>query len=159
MNTISSKQTYFSKRVFPILWLGGVAIFLVIGLATATSHKVPVDPMLLVVPVVMLAFGFVLFRKLLWDLADEVQDGGSFLLVRKGPVEQRIPLANISNVSMSQLTNPKRLTLRLRTPCEFGDEVVFIPKAPLLSLNPFARNAVAEDLMRRVDQARMQAVP
>ena len=159
MNTISSKQTYFSKRVFPILWLGGVAIFLVFGLATATSHQVPADPMVLVVPVVMLVFGFVLFRKLLWDLADEVQDGGSFLLVRKGPVEQRIPLANISNVSMSQLTNPKRLTLRLRTPCEFGDEVVFIPKAPLFSLNPFARNAVAEDLMRRVDQARMKAVP
>ena len=159
MNTISSKQTYFSKRVFPILWLGGVAIFLVFGLATATSHQVPADPMVLVVPVVMLVFGFVLFRKLLWDLADEVQDGGSFLLVRKGPVEQRIPLANISNVSMSQLTNPKRLTLRLRTPCEFGDEVVFIPKAPLFSLNPFARNAVAEDLMRRVYQARMQAVP
>ena len=159
MNTISSKQTYFSKRVFPILWLGGVAIFLVFGLATATSHQVPADPMVLVVPVVMLVFGFVLFRKLLWDLADEVQDGGSFLLVRKGPVEQRIPLANITNVSMSQLTNPKRLTLRLRTPCEFGDEVVFIPKAPLLSLNPFARNAVAEDLMRRVDQARMKAVP
>lgn len=159
MNTISSKQTYFSKRVFPILWLGGVAIFLVFGLAAATSHKVPADPMVLVVPVVMLVFGFVLFRKLLWDLADEVQDGGSFLLVRKGPVEQRIPLANITNVSMSQLTNPKRLTLRLRTPCEFGDEVVFIPKAPLFSLNPFARNAVAEDLMRRVDQARMKAVP
>jgi hypothetical protein len=159
VNTISSKQTYFSKRVFPILWLGGVAIFLVFGLATATSHQVPADPMVLVVPVVMLVFGFVLFRKLLWDLADEVQDGGSFLLVRKGPVEQRIPLANITNVSMSQLTNPKRLTLRLRTPCEFGDEVVFIPKAPLLSLNPFARNAVAEDLMRRVDQARMKAVP
>ena len=159
MNTISSRQTYFSKRVFPILWLGGVAIFLVFGLATATSHRVPADPMLLVVPVVMLVFGFVLFRKLLWDLADEVQDGGSFLLVRKGPVEQRIPLANITNVSMSQLTNPKRLTLRLRTPCEFGDEVVFIPKAPLFSLNPFLRNAVAEDLMRRVDQARMQAVP
>lgn len=159
MNTISSKQTYFSKRVFPILWLGGVAIFLVFGLATATSHQVPADPMVLVVPVVMLVFGFVLFRKLLWDLADEVQDGGSFLLVRKGPVEQRIPLANITNVSMSQLTNPKRLTLRLRTPCEFGDEVVFIPKAPLFSLNPFARNAVAEDLMRRVDQARMKAVP
>ena len=159
MNTISSKQTYFSKRVFPILWLGGVAIFLVFGLATATSHQVPADPMVLVVPVVMLVFGFVLFRKLLWDLADEVQDGGSFLLVRKGPVERRIPLANITNVSMSQLTNPKRLTLRLRTPCEFGDEVVFIPKAPLFSLNPFARNAVAEDLLRRVDQARMKAVP
>ena len=159
MNTISSKQTYFSKRVFPILWLGGVAIFLVFGLATATSHQVPADPMVLVVPVVMLVFGFVLFRKLLWDLADEVQDGGSFLLVRKGPVEQRIPLANITNVSMSQLTNPKRLTLRLRTPCEFGDEVVFIPKAPLFSLNPFVRNAVAEDLLRRVDQARMKAVP
>ena len=159
MDLLSSKQTYLVKRVFPALWLGGVAIFLVFGLATATAHRVSADPMVLVVPVVMLVFGFVLFRKLLWDLADEVRDGGSFLLVRRGPVEQRIALANISNLSMSQLTNPKRLTLRLRTPCEFGDEVVFIPKAPWFSLNPFARNAVAEDLLRRVDQARTRAVP
>jgi hypothetical protein len=151
---ISSKQTFFTKRVFPAIWLGGVALFLVLALITPASHRRPEDAMLFVVPVVMLVFGVLMFRKLLWSLADEVQDGGSYLLVRKGAIEKRIPLADVLNVSMSQFTNPKRVTLRLRSPCDWGDEIAFIPKMPVFSFNPFARNAVAEDLMRRVDQAR-----
>ena len=154
MNIISSKQTFFTKRIFPAIWLGGVALFLVLALIVPASQRRPGDAMLFVVPVVMLVCGVLMFRKLLWSLADEVQDGGSYLLVRKGAIEKRIPLADVLNVSMSQFTNPKRVTLRLRSPCEWGDEIAFIPKMPVFSLNPFARNAVVEDLMRRVDQAR-----
>ncbi|MBS0431613.1 MAG: hypothetical protein JSS21_04315 [Proteobacteria bacterium] len=108
----------------------------------------------LLLPVAMLVFGYFLFRNLAWDLADQVQDGGTYLLVRRGSIEQRVQLSDILNVSMSQFTNPKRLTLRLRTPCQFGDEIAFIPKLPAWQINPFARNPVAEDLMRRVDSAR-----
>jgi hypothetical protein len=154
VTTISSKQTFFTKRVFPAIWLGGVALFLVLALIASAPHRRPEDAMLFVVPVVMLVFGVLMFRKLLWSLADEVQDGGSYLLVRKGAIEKRISLADVLNVSMSQFTNPKRVTLRLRSPCEWGDEIAFIPKMPVFTFNPFARNAVAEDLMRRVDQAR-----
>lgn len=159
MNIISSKQTFFTKRIFPAIWLGGVVLFLIFGVTTNVSRAPsPGNIVFLLVPALMLVFGFLLFRKLLWNLADEVQDGGSFLLVRKGAVEKRIPLADILNVSMSQFTNPKRVTLRLRNPCELGDEIAFIPKMPVFRLNPFARNAVAEDLMRRVDQARRGAL-
>lgn len=159
MNLISSRQTSFSKWVFPSLWLGGVALFLIFGVATNVSHAAsPGNIVFLLVPALMLVFGFLLFRKLLWDLADEVQDGGDYLLVRKGTIEKRIPLSDVLNVSMSQFTNPKRVTLRLRRPCEWGDEIAFIPKMPVFKLNPFARNAVAEDLMRRVDQARRGAL-
>ena len=158
MNIISSKQTFFTKRIFPAIWLGGVALFLFFGGVANVPHaSSPGNVMFLLVPAFMLVFGFLLFRKLLWDLADEVQDGGDYLLVRKGAIEKRIPLADIFNVSMSQFTNPKRITLRLRSPCEWGDEIAFIPKMPAFRLNPFARNAVAEDLMRRVDQARRGA--
>lgn len=158
MNVISSKQTFFTKRIFPAIWLGGVALFLVFGAAANLSHaSSPDNIVFLLVPVFMLVFGFLLFRKLLWDLADEVQDGGDYLLVRKGAIEKRIPLADIFNVSMNQFTNPKRVTLRLRSPGELGDEIAFIPKMPGFGLNPFARNPVVEDLMRRVDQARRGA--
>jgi hypothetical protein len=60
------------------------------------------------------------------------------------------------NVSISQFTNPRRLSLRLRTPGKFGDEIVFIPKSSF-QLNPFARNPVAEKLIARVDQFRNSA--
>jgi hypothetical protein len=111
------------------------------------------QPPFIILLLLMAAFGYFLYRKLIWDLADEVRDGGSFLLVYKGSVEVRVPLANVMNVSMNQFSNPKRLTLRLRTPCALGDEIVFMPKL-LSAFNPFARNPIAEDLMRRVDNAR-----
>lgn len=154
METISSGQTFLMKRIFPGIWL---VIVLLGGSAAAIAiihGHANVAPAMLIGPVVMLVFAFVLFRKLLWDLADEVKDGGDFLIVRRGSVEDRVQLANVINVSMSQLTKPKRLTLRLRTPGKFGDEIVFIPKLPSFQLNPFARNAIAEKLIQRVDRAR-----
>ncbi len=79
----------------------------------------------------------------------------TILLVRRGSIEQRVFTAsNVLNISMSQLTNPPRLTLRLRKPGPLGDEIVFIPKAPAFRLNPFKRNEVAESLIRRVGEAR-----
>jgi len=157
VQVISSGQTFFSKKILPILWFGMLVLFFMINGMAALKDRAADAVAFLVMPVAMLLFGFFLFRKLLWNLADEVQDGGSYLLVRKGSIEQRVPLANIMNVSVSQFTNPKRVTLRLRAPCELGDEIAFIPKLPMLQWNPFARNVIAEDLIRRVDQARMEA--
>ncbi|MGH8123188.1 MAG: hypothetical protein ACREPT_10510 [Rudaea sp.] len=146
------------KRVFPIIWLGFVGIGLVVSGVAFFSNKgghgqLPPAPFTLI-PVLMLIFGFVLFRKLLWDLADSVDDGRDYLLVRRGSIEERVALSNVLNVSMTQFTNPPRLTLRLRKPGQLGDEIVFIPKSQGLRLNPFRRNEIAESLIRRVDQAR-----
>jgi hypothetical protein len=149
MERISSTQTFFMKKVFPAFWLGFVALFLVVG-GVAGAWK---EPMFVIQPLVMLAIGILLFRKLVWDLVDEVRDGGSFLIVRKGSLEERVPLANVMNVSVSQYTNPRRLTLRLRNAGKFGDEIVFIPKSTF-QINPFARNPVAEALIQRIDRLR-----
>ena len=73
--------------------------------------------------------------------------------MRKGDEEDMVPLSNVMNVSASTVTNPPRITLRLVTPGKFGDEVTFSPMKDF-TLNPFARNPIAEDLIRRVDQAR-----
>lgn len=40
----------------------------------------------------MLVFGVVLVRFLAWDLADSVYDFGSYLLVKRGGTEVRVPL-------------------------------------------------------------------
>ncbi|KRE98568.1 hypothetical protein ASG87_14320 [Frateuria sp. Soil773] len=152
MKKISYGGTFFFKVAFPCFWFVFLAVFMFVG-AFAHGRQ---SAIFVIEPALMMALGFFLFRKLVWNLADEVSDGGSFLLVRKGPVKQRVPLANVMNVSMSQFTNPRRLTLRLRTPCAFGDEIAFIPRLPLFRLNPFARNEVAEDLIRRVDAVRQE---
>ena len=149
MERISSTQTFFMKKVFPAFWLGFVALFLVVG-GVAGAWK---EPLFVIQPLVMLAIGILLFRKLVWDLVDEVRDGGTFLIVRKGSLEERVPLANVMNVSASQYTNPRRLTLRLRKAGKFGEEIVFIPKSTF-QINPFARNPVAEALILRIDRLR-----
>ena len=150
MERISSGQTFFVKRVFPLVFLGFLVVFLFLG-ASAGAWKQ--NALFVIQPLLMLGFGFVLFRKLVWDLADEVRDGGAFLVVRRGSMEERVPLSDVMNVDASQFTNPRRVTLRLRKPGRLGKEIAFIPKSTF-QLNPFARNPVAEALIERIDRLR-----
>jgi hypothetical protein len=148
---ISSGSTFFFKRVFPLFWFGFLAFVVVTGLVSgAVREQLP----FILVPSGMAVFGFLLMKKLVWDLADEVYDGGDFLLVRNRGEEERIALSNIMNVSASSFVNPPRIALRLVRPGKFGNEVSFSPRAPLFRFNPLSKNAVAENLIVRVDRAR-----
>ncbi len=151
---VISTSTVFYKRVFPLFWLLVCTLALVGPILAGVFAKVP---LVVVGPLFMAAVGYFVMRLFILDLADEVKDGGSFLVVRRGAVEDRVQLANVMNVNMTQYVNPPRLSLRLRTPGKFGDEVVFIPKMPGWVFNRFARNAIAENLIKRVDRARQEA--
>lgn len=153
MNVISTSTVFF-KRIFPVFWIGICVLSLIPPLMAGAFTKAP---FIVVMPVLMFVIGFLVMRKFIWDLADEVRDGGSFLVVRRGDVEDRVQLANVMNVGMTQFVNPPRLTLRLRTPGKFGDEIAFIPKMPAFRFNRFARNEIAEDLVKRVDRARQES--
>lgn len=152
MKKISSGSTMFYKKVFPLIWFGFLAFFVV----TAVTGGAIQDGqwIFLVMPGFMAVFGFFLMKKLVWDLVDEVHDCGDSLLVRKGNEEERIALSNIMNVSASTNMNPPRITLRLVRPGRFGADVSFSPPSRI-SFNPFAKNPVAEDLIVRVDKARV----
>ena len=153
MDRISSSSTFFTKKVFPCLWFGVVGVVLIAMIVGGTWRK---TPFVLLHPLVMAGVGYIVFRKLIGGLADEVRDGGAFLLVRKGRVEERVQLSNVMNVDIAQYQNPSRITLRLRTPGKLGNEISFIPQSSF-QLNPFARNRVAEALIQRVDRARMNS--
>ena len=56
-------------------------------------------------PIALGVFGFVLLRRLAWDLIEEVYDYGAHLVVKNGGEEDTIALSNIMNVSVSTLTN------------------------------------------------------
>lgn len=150
MKVISSKSIVVSKKVFPILWFGFLAFFILTGIVGGAVEK---SPMFLVVPVMMAVIGYFVMKKLVWDLMDEVEDHGEYLLVRYKDKKDIIYLNNIMNVSASTNQNPPRITLRLRSPGRFGDEVAFTPVSEF-SLNPFKRNRVADELILRVDQAK-----
>ncbi|MCL4688477.1 MAG: hypothetical protein KJ007_07900 [Burkholderiales bacterium] len=151
MTKISSKWTLFHKWMFPVFWYGGLVYFVITSVAMVPAEA---DLMFLIVPAFMAVIGAFVLKKLVWILADEVYDCGDTLLVRKSGREERIALSNVINVSVSSMTNPPRITLRLEKPSRLGDEIVFSPLVPAISLNPFAKNAVGEDLIVRVDRAR-----
>ncbi len=150
MTRISSRMTYFYKRIFPLLWLGFIAVFAGLSVAGGTAR---LELPFIVIPCVIVAVGFVVFRRMVWTLADEVLDAGDALVVRKGGYDERIPLSGIMNVNTTLYTNPPRITLRLVRPGRFGTEVAFMPVTGL-RINPFARNKIADDLAERVDRAR-----
>ena len=148
---ISSRQTFFVKRVFPVLWFGMVVLSLAAGLACARAGKAVPAPVF-IVPLLLFVVGYAVMRRLVHDLADEVFDEGDALRVRFGSDEERIALADIINVGYTQFVNPPRITLTLRQPGRFGREVSFSP--PQSFFAPFVRNRLASELIERVEAAR-----
>lgn len=153
MLKISSKITFYHKRIFPFIWFGFLLFFLLLNgyLKLTSSANHPISFFL--IPILMGVFGFVLMKKLFFDLMDEVYDGGDFLLLKNGKQQEEIPLTIIRNVSYSVFANPNRITLSLREECRFGKEVSFTPKMTF-NLNPFHKNPLIEDLIKRIDEKR-----
>ncbi len=150
---ISAGKTVFYKRVFPVIWTGMIALSLGVAVLTARSGRgVPLPT--LIVPVFVLAVGWFVIRRLVSDLADEVWDEGDALRVRFGPDEERIALADITNIGYTTMVNPARATLTVRNPGRFGKEVTFCPlqQGWLGSLQ--RTNPLIADLIERVDAAR-----
>jgi hypothetical protein len=150
---ISSRNTFFQKRVLPYLLFGVIAVGVVVPLlATRGSSNAPPWPVF-AAPLAVAIIIYVVLKKLVFDLADEVWDEGDALRVRFGEEEERIPLAEIINVSYAGITNPPRITLTLRTSGRFGREVTFSPQQSFLS-PLFRPNPLVSDLIERVDAAR-----
>jgi hypothetical protein len=151
LQRISSRMTFVHKRVFPVIWFGFLGVFVLVGLCSQGGPRSP-GPFLFVVPVLLAAFGFVVMKRLIFDLIDEVWDAGSALVVKAKGYEVRVELSQIINISYSSFTNPPRVTLSLRQSTPLGRELSFIPPTQFL---PFVRSPEIEDLIRRVDEARM----
>jgi hypothetical protein len=151
MRRISSTMTFYYKRVFPVIWFGGGAVIfgisLYAGLVKNTSGFVP---FLIVMPII-LVLGTRYMKKLVFDLVDEVWDDGDALVVKSGGQEQRIALSDIKNVNYTPMTSPPRVTLSLRHPTVFGDEIAFSAPVRVMPLTP---SPEITDLIDRVDAAR-----
>jgi hypothetical protein len=153
MPLISSKMTFFYKRVFPVIWFGFLLLAVVSGLFSASGDSQASIIPLLTVPVLMAILGYWIMKKLVFGLADEVLDAGDALIVRSGGQEERISLSDIKNVSYSRYMNPPQVTLSLRRQTVFGDTIAFC--APV-SVVPLRSSPVIDDLINRADSARQK---
>lgn len=63
MTPISSKVTFFCKRVFPVIWFG-LLLFIFMSLLFSASGGGPsFDPQFLIVPVLMAISGYWIMKK------------------------------------------------------------------------------------------------
>jgi hypothetical protein len=152
MTLLSSRATFFYKRIFPFIFVGFLVVFLAVPLLRGGGGNLP--PEFFIVPIVMLVIFYFIMKKLVFDLVDEVVDQGDTLLVKNGRRQDRIALSDIMNINYMSLSSPPRVTLSLRRPTVFGSEVTFC--APLRFV-PFSSSPQIEQLIKRVDAARRTA--
>ena len=130
------------------MWFAFLAFVLVGSLSAGVSEY---SFIFLIVPIMMAVFGYVLFKRLVWDLADEVYDNGDELIFRKGGKEQRVPLREIINIDYSHMSSPERVVVHVRSGGPLGKKLAFsLP----IRFNPFARSPIVRELIERVDRAR-----
>jgi len=142
-------MTFYAKRVFPAVWFGFLPFFVITTLAANGGREF--QPAILIIPLFMAVVGYIVMKKLVFDLVDEVWDDGTELIVKNRALVERIPLSNIMNVSYMVLSNPPRVTLTLRNPGLIGREVTFSPPVRWI---PFARSPIVDRLIERIDAAR-----
>jgi hypothetical protein len=148
-----SGSTFYFKKIFPTLWFGGLGLFFVNFLILGPSEESPIflEGLFLAAPLVMAVFGYALFKKLVWDLADEVYDNGHELIFRTRSKEQRVNLQDIINIDYSHMGSPERVVVHTMSEDPIGKELVFtLP----IRFNPFAKNPFVRELIERVHQAR-----
>ena len=158
MRRLSSSSTYFYRRIFPVLWVGFLLVFLAFALWGRLHPGVfagtPPDAMFLLMPLLMAGMGYLIFRKLVFDLVDEVGLDGDWLVVKNRDEQCRIALADVMNVNATSMTNPRRVTVMLRTESRFGRSFSFVPAGPRGFLSAFRPDPIATELIERVDALR-----
>jgi hypothetical protein len=101
MRRISSRMTFFNKRMFPAIWFGFLIAILGAALLSGAGSRAPVFPFF-VVPVLMIVLGYFFMRKPVFDLVDEVWDDRDALVIRNRGDEERLALSDIKNVGYSR---------------------------------------------------------
>jgi hypothetical protein len=103
----------------------------------------------------MAIFGYVIMKRLVFNLIDEVYDEGDSLLFRNSEKEARVFLRDIHSVSYQTAMKPQRVTLHIRHETDLGNTLSFIPPLSI----PFTKNRDIEELITRIDQARATDSP
>ena len=149
-----SGATFYFKVLFPTIWVGGLLV--IFGMILFGPKPEDAGPLDTIVPLMMMGFmmvvGLVSFKKLLWSCVDQVHDAGDSFVFRKGGIEQRVALIDVVNISYS-VGSPSRATIRIRHAGSLGKDLSFFLPA---RMNPMAKAPLLDDLIDRVDAAKLR---
>jgi hypothetical protein len=152
MQTLAFKNTRLFKRG---IWLSAAALIAFVAAPSAIDGSLWRNPAPSAIAIGLLcaALMFFFWKSQVHRLADEVLAGEDSLTVRRGRLEESIPLSNIAGAEVFSGGGLHRITVRLRVRCKLGGRIDFLPQASLWS-NLQAIKAVAVALSNRAAQAR-----
>jgi hypothetical protein len=147
MQAISFKNTRLFKRG---IWLSAAALIAFVAAPSAVDGELWRNPVPSAIAIGLLCAALVYFfwRTQMHRLADEVLDCQDSLKVRRGRLEETIPLSNVSGAEVLSRGGFHRITVRLHERSKLGRKVDFLPQASLWSNLP-AIKSVALNLTER----------
>ena len=147
-----SGSTVIHKKLLPL----GMFALLSVGLYQGFSSFDSTQPFSqeLIVELLLLPFFVFVYKKICWELMDEVDDAGTEVIFRRGRQQQRVNIADVTNIYSSKKSSPERVTVITRTTGEMGRKLGFVApfRFNLSSTDPLLRG-----LIERVEQARRAA--
>lgn len=157
MRRLSLPWTRVYKWGVPILLVVALIALLVLPWLTPRMAATA-DPWLtMVVPAAVLVATLVVFWVRFGKCVDEVWLDADVLRVRCSDQTAHIALTDITHISSSRFANPPWIELQLGRKSAFGDTIRFVAGTRRSTLQPFARNAVAQELGELVARARRGA--
>jgi len=147
MQAISFKNTRLFKRG---IWLSAAALIAFVAAPSAVSGELWRNPVPSAIAIGLLctALVYLFWRTQMHRLADEVLDCQDSLKVRRGRLEETIPLSNVSGAEVLSGGGFHRITVRLHKRSKLGRQIDFLPQASLWS-NLSAIKGVALNLTER----------
>jgi hypothetical protein len=134
----------------PVVFFGFILLVSIIGARHAIAREHSLLPFLLA-PLVMSGILWLVFRRFIIDLVDEVWDDGDSLVIKKKSIDETVLLKSVINVNDLTSANQPMITLLLRNPCRLGREISFVPQGGVkLGRN----NPIASELIARIDLLR-----
>ncbi len=150
MKKISSEYTMPLKRIYPVTFLIGFIVLIIMF-----GSSIQEEPVFLLI-LVMYVMPVCVVLNSVWSLMDEVFDYGDYLEIRfKGEVDT-VYLSDIMSVIDTSKMHAQSVTLSMRESCKFGRNIAFSPTLEY-GLNAFKTKRVAVDLKSRVDDANKQS--
>jgi hypothetical protein len=147
MQAISFKNTRLFKRG---IWLSAAALIAFVAAPSAVDGELWRNPVPSAIAIGLLCAALVYFfwKTQMHRLADEVLDCQDSLKVRRGRIEETIPMSNVSGAEVTSRGGFHRITVRLRERSKLGPKIDFLPQASLWSNLP-AIKSVALNLTER----------
>lgn len=149
--TLSSLQTFLMKIIFPVIWIPLFGFGTLTRIFGGFEGPGP-QPTWLFLVIWIAASAFIYWNCVRLKVVS-VDD--NFLYVSNYLKEIAVPLSEIYDVTENLWINIHPVTIHLRSPSEFGDKIVFMPKTRLFAF--FSSHPVVDELKELARSSSMPA--